>query len=72
MKTRIVMLFALVAVFVCPMANAEDEPGPNYEHLKPLESVMGEWVATSVLTEDAPGLGKKGETALSQNIASNG
>ena len=57
---RLVTLAALAAFLTCGFAYGE-EPGPNYDHLKPLEWMIGEWVLESTLDEDVPNIGEAGD-----------
>ena len=47
-------LTALTAFFVSGIAYAEEEPGPGYKHLKPMEWIIGTWVLEMGAPEDAP------------------
>ena len=47
-------ILSVAAMFVCGAAFGADEPGPNYEHLKPMEWMIGTWGVELVAPEDAP------------------
>lgn len=54
-------LFAVAIILTCRSAYGQDEPGPNYQHLKPMEWMIGEWINEAKLPNDVPGLGKAGD-----------
>jgi hypothetical protein len=54
------LVFTLTAVVLaCRIAFAQEEPGPNYEHLKCFEQLIGTWGYDGPLQEDVPVLGGK-------------
>ncbi len=54
-------LFAVATIFASGLAVGQEEPGPNYQHLKPMAWMVGEWVYDTELPEDVPGMGKEGD-----------
>jgi hypothetical protein len=59
MKQVTMLLIGLV--LTAGTAYGDEEPGPNYEHLKPLEWLIGTWAVDVELTEGIPGVAEKGE-----------
>lgn len=49
-----------VVVLACSSAYGQDEPGPNFEHLKPYGPMLGTWRYEGPLLEDVPDIAKKG------------
>lgn len=47
-------ILAVAGLFLCGVSFGADEPGPNYEHLKPMERLIGTWVLDLEAPEDAP------------------
>ena len=53
--------FLFVAASVLGQA---DQPSPNYEHLKSLEFLIGDWEARGEVTDEVPGLLPKGTKSV--------
>ena len=52
MKRVILTLSAVV--LACGVAYGQQQSGPNYKHLKPMEWLIGTWVAETEAPEDTP------------------
>ncbi len=57
----IASVVAMVTFFTTGLAYGQAGPGLNYEHLKPLEFMIGEWVLDDTMDEDEPNIGEAGE-----------
>ena len=63
--SHVKLIVGFVVVLTCGMMYGQDEPGPNYRHLKPMEWIIGQWVCDLELPGDFPGVGKQGELVKS-------
>jgi hypothetical protein len=66
MMKRLVLAVTTV-VLACGFALAQEEPGPNFEHLKAHGIVIGTWRYEGPLLEDVPGFAKKGSQCVDQS-----
>jgi hypothetical protein len=60
------VLIVTAVLLVRGAAFGQEEPGPNYEHLKAHDSVIGTWRYEGPLLEDMPGFAKKGSPYVNQ------
>jgi hypothetical protein len=58
---RLIMLTAAAVFFTAGLAYGQAKPGPNYEHLKPLEWMIGEWVLDDTMDGAVPNIGEAGD-----------
>ena len=59
MKHVTMLLIGLV--LTAGTAYGDEEPGPNYKHLKPLEWLIGTWAVDVKVPENIPGVAEKGD-----------
>jgi hypothetical protein len=61
---QLTLIAAAAVFFTTGLAYGQAKPGPNYEHLKPLEFMIGEWVLEDTMDEDVPNIGEAGDHFL--------
>jgi hypothetical protein len=61
------VVIAMTAVVItCGVSLGQDEPGPNFEHLKAYGPMIGTWRYEGPLLEDVPGMAEKGAEFVAQ------
>ena len=66
MKHVSMTLIAATIVLTCGLSYGQEEPGPNFEHLKSYGPMLGTWRYEGPLLEDLPGIAEKGPKILFQ------